>query len=175
MLAICKRTLLLLALLWAGPALAAVQLHFHSVNGSVLIGRYPHAFVVFEGTLTETGKPVSESYGFSARSVSPAILSGPVEHTVLAEEPKFIRTTNRHFSLTLTDAQYYRLIAEVRAWATAPGKYYDLDRRNCIHFVGRMAELMGLKVEYPKDMLRRPKKWLNHISALNPQLNARQF
>lgn len=175
MIGIIKRGLLVLALIWAGPALAEVQVHFHSFNGSVLFGRYPHTFVVFEGTLSETGQAVNENYGFSARIAGPAVLSGPVEHMVLAEKPQNIRKTNRHFSLTISDAQYRRLTAEVRAWADAPGKYYDLDERNCIHFVGRMAELLGLKVEYPADMLRRPKKWLNHITALNPQLKARQL
>ena len=92
---------------------------------------------------------------------------------VLVEKPKQVKNTNRHFSLTLTDAQYYRIIAEVRAWQNAPGKYYDLEQRNCIHFVGRMAEILGLRVEYPADMLRRPKKWLNHIVMLNPALGAK--
>jgi hypothetical protein len=165
--------LVLLALGWAGPALAEVRIHFHSFNGSVLVGRYPHTFIVLEGTLDETGERISENYGFSARSASPAVLAGPVEHMVLAEKERNIARTNRHFSITLTDAQYRRIVAEVRAWQNAPGKFYDLDTRNCIHFVGRMAELLGLKVEYPEDMLRRPKKWLNHVTALNPQLGAR--
>lgn len=166
------RIALLLALCWSAPALAEVQVHFHSFNGSVLFGRYPHTFIVFEGTLDATGDPVSGNYGFSARSVSPAILSGPVEHMLLVEKEKQIRSTNRHFTLRLTDEQYRRIIIEVRAWQDAPGKYYDLEKRNCIHFVGRMAELAGLTVEYPQDMLRRPKQWLNHITALNPQIGA---
>ena len=167
------RLLLLLALGWASPALAEVTIHFHSFNGSVFFGRYPHAFFVLEGALDETGQKVSENYGFSARESGPAALSGPVEHMLLVEKPKMIAKSNRHFSLRLSDAQYHRIKAEVRAWQDAPGKYYDLDRRNCIHFVGRMAELLGLKVEYPEDMLRRPKKWLNHIVALNPRLGAK--
>ena len=173
MIAVCKRLVLVLALLWAGPALAEVTIHFHSFNGSVMFGRYPHTFIVLEGTLEESGAVVNENYGFSARVASPAVLSGPVEHMVLAEKPKQIRSTNRHFSMRLTDAQYHRIVAEVRAWQNAPGKYYDLETRNCIHFVGRMAEILGLKVEYPADMLRRPKKWLNHIVALNPALGAK--
>jgi hypothetical protein len=173
MIVLCKRLVLVLALLWAGPALAEVKIHFHSFNGSVLFGRYPHAFIVLEGTLNENGKVVNENYGFSARTVSTAILSGPVEHMVLAEKPEHVRKTNRHFSISLTDQQYYRIVAEVRAWQDAPGKYYDLENRNCIHFVGRMAELLGLKVEYPDNMLRRPKKWLNHIIGLNPRLGVK--
>lgn len=168
-----SRILLLLALLSSTPALAEVQIHFHSFNGSVLFGRYPHTFIVLEGTLEETGARVNENYGFSARKSSTAVLSGPVEHMILTEKEKSIRNTNRHFTMTLTDAQYRRIVAEVRAWQTAPGKYYDLESRNCIHFVGRMAELLGLKVDYPGDMLRRPKRWLNHITALNPQIGAR--
>jgi hypothetical protein len=173
MIAILKRLVLVLALLWGGPALAEVQIHFHSFNGSMFFGRYPHTFIVLDGTLAENGKAVNENYGFSARVASPAVFAGPVNHMVLAEKPAQIVKTNRHFSITLTDAQYHRIIAEVRAWQDAPGKYYDLDKRNCIHFVGRMAELAGLKVDYPQDMLRRPKMWLNHIAALNPKLGAK--
>ncbi|MEM6908500.1 MAG: hypothetical protein AAF494_07455 [Pseudomonadota bacterium] len=160
---------------WSAPAFAAVEIHFHSFNGSVLFGRYPHTFIVLEGTLDADGTPVKENYGFSARKVSTKILSGPVEHMVLAESEKNVKKTNRHFSLTLTDEQYRMIIAEVRAWQNAPGKYYDLETRNCIHFVGKMAQLLGLKVDYPKNMLRRPKKWLNHVTDLNPQLGAKRI
>ena len=165
----------LLSLGWATPALAEVQLSFHSFNGSVLFGRYPHAFVVLEGTLEESGQVVNENFGFTAKKVSTAILRGPVEHDILIEEPKYIAKTNRHFTITISDAQYHAIMAEMRAWRDAPGKYYDLDTRNCIHFVGEIARIMGLKVEYPKKMLRRPKKWLNHITELNPQLGAKQI
>lgn len=164
----------LFALLSGSPALAEVKLSFHSFNGSVIVGRYPHAFIVLEGTLDESGKVVNENYGFTAKSVSTKILSGPVEHDVMVEEAKYISSTNRHFTIPISDSQYHRIVAEMRAWRDAPGKYYDLDNRNCIHFVGRMAEIVGLKVDYPQKMLRRPKKWLNHITALNPQLAARQ-
>lgn len=163
--------LTIVALAWSGAAFAAVQIHFHSFNGSVLFGRYPHTFIVLDGTLSD-GTVVDENYGFSARNVTPAILNGPVEHMVLAETEKSVRNTNRHFSMTISDAQYRRIITEVRAWQNAPGKYYDLETRNCIHFVGAMASILGLKVDYPEDMLRRPKKWLNHITEMNPQLGA---
>lgn len=152
--------------------MAEVQIHFHSFNGS-MFGRYPHTFIVLEGTLESTGARVNENYGFSARSSTAAITSGWAEHMVLQESEKNIRTTNRHFSITLTDAQYYRIVEEVRRWQLEPGKRYSLDERNCIHFVGAMAQVLGLKVEYPDDMLKRPKKWLNHITRLNPQLGAR--
>ncbi|MHA7820920.1 MAG: hypothetical protein ACX930_14835 [Erythrobacter sp.] len=164
------QALAVLALLWSGAAMAEVQIHFHSFNGSVLFGRYPHTFIVLDGTL-EDGTRVDENYGFSARHSAEAIVSGWAEHMVLSESEKNVRRTNRHFSITLNDAQYHRVIQEVRAWQ-APGKRYSLDERNCIHFVGTMAAILGLKVEYPENMLRRPKKWLNHITMLNPQLDA---
>ena len=158
---------------FAQPAAAKVQVHFHSFNGSVLFGRYPHTFVVFEGTLDETGQVINENFGFTAKTAGPAVLAGPVAHTIWVEEQKWIGKTNRHFTLTVDDATYRKMRAEVEAWRNAPGKYYDLDTRNCIHFVGRIAQLGGLKVDYPKNLLRKPRAWLNHVSELNPQLGAK--
>lgn len=157
---------------WSAPARADVQVTFHSFNGSILWGRYPHTFVAFDGTL-DTGERVHENYGFSAKSATPDVLAGPVRHIVMSEKEKYLTSTNRHFTITVSDETYRRMKAEVIAWRDAPGKFYDLDTRNCIHFVGRLAELAGLKVDYPKDMLRKPKAWLNHITLLNPQLGAR--
>ena len=163
----------LLALCLAYPAMAEIKLSFHSFNGSVLFGRYPHTFIVMEGEL-EDGTPISENYGFSAKRASPAVLNGPVEHIVMTEKAKYITTTNRHFTLTIDDAKYWAIRKEVGRWRDAPGKFYDLDTNNCIHFVGTIARMVGVKVDYPDDMLRRPKKWLNHITARNPQLGAKQ-
>ncbi|WP_284124219.1 hypothetical protein [Parerythrobacter aestuarii] len=166
-----KLLIAVFAFAWSSTAMAEVKMHFHSFNGSVLFGRYPHAFVVLEGTLAN-GTKVDENFGFSALKTTPAILNGPVKQAIIHEEPKMIRKTNRHFTLTISDQQYHRIKREVAAWRDAPGDFYDLEKRNCIHFVGRMAELAGLKVEYPQKMLRRPKKWLNFITGLNPKLGA---
>lgn len=160
---------------WATPALADVRLSFHSFNGSLFVGRYPHAFIVLQGTLDSTGEVINENYGFSAKSAGPSLLNGPAVHEIAVEEGDYIAKTNRHFSVRISDAQYRAVVAEMRAWRDAPGKYYDLDTRNCIHFVGKIAQMVGLTVDYPEKMLRRPKKWLNHITALNPQLGASQI
>ena len=165
----------LLALVTATAAAAEVRVTFHSFNGSMPFGRFPHAFVSFEGTLEATGERVKENFGWSAKTISPAVLSGPVYGIVLVEKDKWLTQTNRHFTVPLTDAQYRTLRAEVEAFRTAPGKYYSLESRNCIHFVGRMAELLGLKVEYPPEMLRKPRMWLNRIGDLNPRLGAKKF
>lgn len=160
---------------WATPALADVRLSFHSFNGSLFVGRYPHAFIVLEGRLDSTGEVIEENYGFSAKSAGPSLLNGPAVHEIAVEPKDYIAQTNRHFSVRISDAQYRAVVAEMRAWRDAPGKYYDLDSRNCIHFVGKIAQMVGLTVDYPQKMLRRPKKWLNHIAALNPRLGAAQI
>jgi hypothetical protein len=157
----------------AQPAAAKVNVEFHSFNGSVLFGRYPHTFVVFKGTLDDTGQVIDENFGFTAKHVTPAILVGPVEHEIWVEEPKWIAKTTTHFVVTVDDATYRKMREEVEVWRNHPGKYYDLEKRNCIHFVGRIAEMAGLKVDFPKNLLRKPRAWLNHISELNPQLHAK--
>lgn len=169
MVRIFRTALLLLALGWSSFAAAAVDITFHSFNGSVLAGRYPHTFVSMEGTL-EDGTPIKENFGFSAKRASLAVLNGPVEHMILVEEEKWLRKTNRHFTLSMTDEQYRKVSGLVESWRNAPGKYYDLETRNCIHFVGEIAKIMGLKVNYPDKLLRKPKSWLNYITTLNPQL-----
>ena len=162
---------LIVALGWSSLAAAAVDITFHSFNGSVIAGRYPHAFVSMEGTL-EDGTVVKENFGFSAKRTTLAVLNGPVEHTILVEKDKWLTRTNRHFTITITDQKYREVRALVEAWRNAPGKYYDLETRNCIHFVGEIAKIVGLEVVYPEKMMRRPKKWLNYITGLNPRLGA---
>jgi hypothetical protein len=168
------RLVLLLAALaaWTTPAQADVKVSFHSFSGSFFSGRYPHAFVAFDGTL-DNGERVYSNYGFSARSAGPSVLRGPVAHGMYTEKEKYIRSTNRHFTITVNDATYHRMMQEMAAWRDAPGKYYELDTRNCIHFVGAIAQLAGLRVDYPREMIRHPKAWLNHVIGLNPQLGAR--
>lgn len=164
---------LLAALLLPLPAAAQVMLSFQSFNGSMFGGRFPHTFVVLQGTLEATGAKVEENYGYSAKSVSPAILAGPVEHIVMTEKPKYVTTTNRHFTVPVSDAIYWRIREEVAQWRDAPGKQYRLDQHSCVHFVGKIAELAGIKVEYPKALIRKPKAWLNYLSGLNPQLGVK--
>lgn len=160
------------AFLLATPAQAEVQVSFHSFNGSVLWGRYPHTFVVFEGVLEDTGHRVKENFGFSAKYTSQAITSGPAEHEIIIEDEDTIEDTNLHFTVTVSDQKYRQMRAEVEAWRNYPGRYYDLDERNCIHFVARMAEMAGLRADVPEEYLRRPKAWLNYVTRNNQQLGA---
>src|SRR6478609_10908339 len=107
---------------FAQPASARVEVSFQSFNGSMFFGRYPHTFVVFHGTLEETGKKVDENFGFTAKHISPAILSGPVEGETYVEQPKWIAKTNRHFTVAVDDATYHKMRAEVDFWGHHPGK-----------------------------------------------------
>ncbi|MCP9221575.1 hypothetical protein MKP08_02275 [Erythrobacter sp. LQ02-29] len=172
---VCKLLLAIVALCWAQAAFAQVTIHFHSFNGSVLFGRYPHTFVVLDGTLEETGEPIDENYGFTAKSISPAILVGPVDSMIFVEKQDQIDRTNEHFSVALTDAQYWQIRSEVARWRADPVKSYDLNKRNCLHFVGALAQIAGLKVAYPPSLIKKPTHWLNYLARINPQLNAPQI
>ena len=169
---IARLLCLLAALLLPLPVAAQVLLTFQSFNGSMFGGRFPHTFVVLQGTLDATGAKVEENYGYSAKSLSPAILTGAVQAIVMTEPPKYVTTTNRHFTVPISDATYWRIREEVAAWRDAPGKQYRLDEHNCVSFVGRIAELAGIRVDYPKGLMRKPKAWLNHLVGINPQLGA---
>lgn len=174
MVRIFRSILLVFALAWSSMAAAAVDITFHSFDGSVLGGRYPHTFVSMTGTL-EDGTVIKENFGFSAKKANLSVLRGPVEHMIMVEKDKWLTRTNRHFTLTMTEGQYREVRALVETWRTAPGRYYDLDTRNCIHFVGAIGRIMGLQISYPKKLLRKPKSWLNHIARLNPSLEAKEI
>jgi hypothetical protein len=169
---------LLSLLLCLSPISASAQvvLAFHSFNGTYFGGRYPHAFVVLEGTLEADGRRVHENYGYSTSAGALAALNGLVPGIIQTEKEKYLTATNRHFAVPISDAQYHAIVAEVTAWKDAPGqKRYSLDARNCLHFVARIAELVGIPAPVPKEMVRRPKKWLNYVTRLNPQLGAREI
>lgn len=161
---------LALALGVAAPANAEVTLSFYSFNGA-FGGRFPHAFVRWEGT-TADGTAVDGNAGFTAKSISPAILLGSVYHTIWVEEPQYYEQANRHFEVVIDDATFARVQAEVEAWRNLPGKGYNLNRRNCVHFVADIAKLVGLKTDDPGELKKKPKAYLNHLIEMNPQLHA---
>ena len=93
---------LLLALATLGmsaPARADVEVSFYSITGSFTGGRYPHAFVVFDGTLAD-GTRVDTNYGFSARYTSQAITYAPAEQMIQTETARTIARSNRHSTVT---------------------------------------------------------------------------
>ncbi|WP_129793665.1 hypothetical protein [Sphingosinicella sp. CPCC 101087] len=163
---LCLALILLLG--WAVPAFAAVEIAFYSreLGGN----NFPHAFVSLTGTVDATGERVDTSYGFTAKSVTPAILLGSVAGEIIVEGPQQIARSDRQFTLALTDAQYRAVMAVVEEWRNRPQPSYNLNRRNCVHFVAELARTVGLRVENAERLMKRPRSFLQHVRSLNRNL-----
>jgi hypothetical protein len=154
-----------LAALVAVPAAAAVQITFYSKE---LGATFPHAFVTLAGTLDRSGQRIDVDYGFTAKTVSPAILFGRVGGEVISDHgAAYIKASDKHFSLTLSDADYDRLMATVARWRAAPQPSYDLGTHNCIHFVADLAASLGMKADVPKRLTKKPRSWLDWLTDGN--------
>ena len=160
--------LLSLLLLCAGltaPARAEVVVSFYSHDFG---DRFPHAFVVLKGKIDATGEVVDANYGFTATSVSPAILFGSVRGEVQTSKPDYIAKSDRQFDVTIDDATYARLMAKVAEWRDRKQPSYSLNKYNCVHFVMELAEISGLKVDRESKLFKKPKSFLLEVKGLNP-------
>ena len=159
---------LFLFLFLQSPAAAAVEIAFYSreLGGN----NFPHAFVVLTGTVDATGERVDTSLGFTARSVTPAILLGSVTGEVQIEGPRQIARSDRQFSIMLSDERYAAVMATVQRWRRARQPSYSLNRANCVHFVAELARAAGLRVESAERLMKRPRSFLIHVRGLNPGL-----
>ncbi len=166
------RVLLLLILLPPGPALAAVEIAFYSRDADV---RFPHAFVVLQGTVDATGEAVNEDYGFTAVTPSPAVLWGPVRGRIITDHPKaYVAGSRRHFSFVLSDAEYAGVMAVIERWRRLPQPSYALDTRNCLFFVADIAAALGLEADPPARLVRKPRSFLTWLTDRNrPLIQAR--
>lgn len=163
---LCLLAFLLLGFL--APANATVEIAFYSreLGGN----NFPHAFVVLHGTVDATGERVNTSYGFTAKAITPALLWGSVAGEVVVERPQQIARSDRQFSVTLGDDRYRQVMAVVEAWRTRTQPSYNLNRRNCVHFVAALAEAAGLRVDYVDRLMKRPRSFLVNVRSLNPRL-----
>jgi len=154
----------------ASPAFAAVEIGFYSreLGGN----NFPHAFIVLKGTVDATGERVDTSLGFTAHSVTPALLFGSVRGEVAVEGERQIARSDRQFAIMLTDAQYQAVMAVVEQWRNAPQPSYNLRRHSCVHFTAAVAQAIGLRVETPQRLMNRPRSYLQFLLSLNPQLAA---
>lgn len=156
-------------LLWLGltlPAQAAVTATFwsHEFGNS-----FPHAFVTLRGVPDAGGAPVDVNYGFTAKSVTPALLFGSVAGTVEPLAPKYIDTSDAQFSVVLTDAQYAQVLQLVAAWSDKTGDgHYNLNNRNCIHFVKEAARIAGVSVLDFPALMKKPRSYLLAVAEANP-------
>jgi len=160
------------ASLVAAPALAAVQITFYSKQ---LSSSFPHSFVILRGTLERNGARIDEDYGFTAKSISPAILMGSVKGEVVSDHNAgYVNRSESHFTLTISDAEYDRVMATVERWRTRRQPSYDLGSRNCIHFVAEIAASVGMRAETPKKLMKKPRSYLEYLTEANrPWLQAR--
>jgi hypothetical protein len=154
----------LLIALAPAAARAEIVVAFYSRE---LSSTFPHAFITVKGT-TSDGRAVDTNYGFTAKVTTPAVLWGSVGGKVELLTPSYIKSSDRQFALTVDDAQYGALLGHVEKWRTAKQPSYNLNRASCLHFVGGAAAILGLKVAYPKQLLRKPKSFLLSLIGLNP-------
>ncbi|WP_438730015.1 hypothetical protein ACR9YC_03705 [Parasphingorhabdus sp. DH2-15] len=162
--------LLLLAaplLFCAQAAQAAVTITFYSHDfGS----SFPHAFIVLKGTVDGTGEVIDTNYGFTAVNVSPGILFGSVKGKIETSKTKYVANSDPHFSIILTDKQYAQILAKMGEWRDRPQKSYNLGKRNCVHFVAEVAQLLGIKTNAKSKYFKKPKSFLREVKSLNPEL-----
>jgi hypothetical protein len=150
------------------PAQAAVEIAFYSreLGGN----NFPHAFIALHGTVDSTGEQVNTTYGFTAHSVTPAVLFGSVTGEVVVEGERQRARSTRQFALILSDERYHAVMEVVDEWRNRPQPSYNLNHRNCVHFVAALARTVGLRVEEVPRLMKRPRSFLLHVRELNPQL-----
>jgi len=157
--------LAILLLLAAAPATAAVTITFYSHE---LGSSFPHAFVTMAGAPDRGGPALNVDYGFTAKAITPAILWGRVGGEVVSDHgAAYIRGSDRHFSLTLSDDEYDRVMATIARWRAAPQPSYDLGTHNCVHFVADLARSLGMAADTPKNLMKKPRSYLEHLTAEN--------
>ena len=160
-------TLLMLgALFGAMPAWAAVTITFwsHELGNS-----FPHAFFTLRGVPDAGGAPVDANYGFTAKAITPALLMGSVAGRLDISKPFYIKGSDAQFAVVLTDAQYAQVLTLIAAWdeKTGDGRY-NINDRNCIHFVKEAARIAGLvDLDHPK-LMKKPRSYLQAVAAANP-------
>ncbi len=122
---------------------------------------FPHAFVILEGTPDRGGARIKEDYGFTAKTISPAILWGKVAGEVITDHTVgYVKGSDRHFTVVLADPEYDAVMATIARWRATKQPNYDLDRHNCVHFVADLAAPQGP----PILTIGRP----SNVSARNP-------
>ncbi len=149
-------------------AWAAITVSFYSHE---LGSSFPHAFITVQGTPDRGGATVDTNFGFTAKSVTPAILMGSVGGVVETVKSNYVAKSNRQFGIRISDGQYDAMMALINRWKTMPGRTYNLNRRNCIHFVGEVGIALGLKVVFERRYIKQPHDFLQSLIALNPWVN----
>ena len=150
--------------LWPAAAEAAVEIRFYSKE---LGASFPHAFVELEGEDERTGEKVHANYGFTARVLSPAILMGSVTGDVMSVSASYVRSSDRHFSFVLSDAEYDKVKATIEKWRQLKQPSYNLNRQNCVFFVADVAASLGMRADTPKALMKKPRSYSEFLVTSN--------
>lgn len=154
----------LLVLLASTPAAAAVRVSFYSKEWGT---SFPHAFIRLEGTVDATGEAVDTNFGFTAKTVSPAILLGSVAGEIVSSKPGYVAKSDRHFSFMLNDAEYAAVLGAVQKWRDLKQPSYSLNRRNCVFFITDVAAVLGMKADTPKELMKKPRSYIQFLARAN--------
>ena len=171
------RLLLFLLAFFATPATAAIEIAFYSHemqasgNGERII-EFPHAFITMRGKPDAGGRTIDGNWGFTADSISPAILAGPVKGRMASAGKAYIRGSRRHLAFRMSDAQFGSVQRAYKSWAAVKGKSYNLETRNCVHFIAAMARAAGLAVPTDAALMKKPTAFLEAVAARNPGRSA---
>lgn len=165
--------LCLAVLVGAAPARAAVTASFYSHDfrmfSAGFLTNFPHGFILLSG-VPDDGTPArTGNFGFSATDFSLDALWAPVEGQ-LDKNPlpaAYIADATRHFTVTLTDAQYHAVMAVVEKWRAWPQPSYDIDKHNCVTFVKELAIAAGLAVSEDAAFVRKPREFLGDVASRN--------
>jgi hypothetical protein len=149
----------------AQPVCAAVTLTFLSRDLGV---DFPHAFVETAGaTDAQPQIVIHANYGFTAKTVTPAILMGSVGGEIMSVSDDYVRGSDRHFSIRLSDAQYADFLRLLDSWRNIPSPSYNLHKRNCVHFVKAVADFVGLSTDHTESLMLKPRSFLDEIALEN--------
>jgi hypothetical protein len=155
-----------LLMILLAPVAAQVVATFYSHE---LGEHFPHAFFTLKGTTTD-GTAVDSNFGFTAKTITPAMLLGSVPGRLDIAKPHYIAQSDAQFSVVLSDDQYGAVLAVVEAWRTRKSPSYNINKANCVHFVGEVARAAGLTVTFPKQLMKKPRSYLLELVRLNPQV-----
>lgn len=152
----------LIGLLPLAAAEAEVVARFYSRDfGSV----FPHAFFEVEGAGVS-----KKNYGFTAKTVTPAILMGSVAGKIIEMQPGYVEKSRLHFTVRLSDDQYRKLMGVVSTWGGRKQPSYDLYKANCVSFIRDAVHMLGLRSNPNTRFLGKPKSFLTEVQTLNPGL-----
>jgi hypothetical protein len=153
----------------AQPVTAGVRVSFYSHPWGMSPTGYlyfPHAFIVIEPDGVSTSLSGPESYGFTAVNTATMLMTrhGPGE--IIPEDQRYRAVSVFHFAVEISDEQYLKLRRGIEEWRSVPGDPYDLHKRNCITFIARMVELVGLKAGGATTL--DPAVFLEQVRLANP-------